>query len=246
MGPWSHEEEVETFRGDVDLSAGADGDPRPRARLLRPLPQGRVERLGRAPAARALRPRRERVARRAASGRSRGTEFTPWYLRERRRARRADVAARRDEPADRYAYDPADPVPTIGGVNSVLTMTQGARDADPPGPDRPARARARATTCSSTRATPLERDLEVIGPVEMVLYAASSAKDTDFIVRLCDVHPDGKLDLRHRGDPPRALPELERGRLDGAARARRGRRVPDPLLPGGERVQARATGCGST
>ena len=32
----------------------------------------------------------------------------------------------------------------------------------------------------------------MIGPVEMVLYAASSAKDTDFIVRLCDVYPDGR------------------------------------------------------
>ena len=39
---------------------------------------------------------------------------------------------------------------------------------------------------------PLERDLEVIGPVEMVLYAASSARDTDFFVRLCDVYPDGR------------------------------------------------------
>ena len=36
----------------------------------------------------------------------------------------------------------------------------------------------------------LERDLEVIGPVEMVLFAASSAKDTDFFVRICDVYPD--------------------------------------------------------
>ena len=38
----------------------------------------------------------------------------------------------------------------------------------------------------------LDRDLEVIGPVEMVLFAASSAKDTDFIVRVCDVYPDGR------------------------------------------------------
>ena len=38
----------------------------------------------------------------------------------------------------------------------------------------------------------LDRDLEVIGPVEMVLFAASSAKDTDFIVRLSDVYPNGK------------------------------------------------------
>ena len=39
---------------------------------------------------------------------------------------------------------------------------------------------------------PLERDLEVIGPVEMILYAASSARDTDFFVRVCDVYPDGR------------------------------------------------------
>ena len=45
--------------------AGADRDPRPRARLLRPLPEGRRERLGRASARRAVRPRCERVARRA-------------------------------------------------------------------------------------------------------------------------------------------------------------------------------------
>jgi hypothetical protein len=28
--------------------------------------------------------------------------------------------------------------------------------------------------------------------VETVLFAASSAKDTDFIVRICDVYPDGR------------------------------------------------------
>ena len=39
---------------------------------------------------------------------------------------------------------------------------------------------------------PLEHDTEVSGPVEMVLYAASSAPDTDFMVRLTDVYPDGR------------------------------------------------------
>ena len=37
----------------------------------------------------------------------------------------------------------------------------------------------------------MERDLEVTGPIEVVLYAASSARDTDFIIRLSDVHPGG-------------------------------------------------------
>ncbi len=40
--------------------------------------------------------------------------------------------------------------------------------------------------------SPLEADLEVTGPLEAVLYVASSAPDTDFVVRLSDVYPDGR------------------------------------------------------
>jgi putative CocE/NonD family hydrolase len=50
---------------------------------------------------------------------------------------------------------------------------------------------ARHDVLSYTSGT-LERDLEVTGPVEVVLYAASSARDTDWVVRLCDVWPDGR------------------------------------------------------
>ena len=39
---------------------------------------------------------------------------------------------------------------------------------------------------------PLERDLEVTGPVRVELWATSSAPSTDFVARLCDVHPDGR------------------------------------------------------
>jgi putative CocE/NonD family hydrolase len=38
----------------------------------------------------------------------------------------------------------------------------------------------------------LEHDLDVVGPVRMILYASSSARDTDFVVRLSDVFPDGR------------------------------------------------------
>ena len=38
----------------------------------------------------------------------------------------------------------------------------------------------------------LQEPLVVIGPVQAVLYAASSARDTDWVVRLCDVWPDGR------------------------------------------------------
>ena len=38
---------------------------------------------------------------------------------------------------------------------------------------------------------PLRQDLEVIGPVELRLWASSSAPDTDFTAKLIDVHPNG-------------------------------------------------------
>ncbi|PZN06359.1 MAG: hydrolase, partial [Bacillota bacterium] len=38
---------------------------------------------------------------------------------------------------------------------------------------------------------PLDRDVEVTGPVKLVLYASSSAVDTDFMAKLVDVHPNG-------------------------------------------------------
>jgi putative CocE/NonD family hydrolase len=39
---------------------------------------------------------------------------------------------------------------------------------------------------------PLEKDLTVVGPIKAILYATSSAPDTDWVVRLCDVWPDGR------------------------------------------------------
>jgi putative CocE/NonD family hydrolase len=39
---------------------------------------------------------------------------------------------------------------------------------------------------------PLEADTEITGPISAVLWAASTATDTDFTVKLVDVHPDGK------------------------------------------------------
>ena len=88
-----------------------------------------------------LRPRRERVVRREGVAAARD-EYTPWHLRAGGELSPETPPA--DEPADTYDYDPADPVPTIGGVNSVLTMTQGAQTPVRPGPidQRPLEARA--------------------------------------------------------------------------------------------------------
>ena len=39
---------------------------------------------------------------------------------------------------------------------------------------------------------PLPAAVEVSGPIDVTLYVSSDAKDTDFTVKLLDVHPDGR------------------------------------------------------
>jgi putative CocE/NonD family hydrolase len=84
-------------------------------------------------------------------------------------------------PPDRYDYDPANPTPSVGGV--VLGPHAGARD------NRGLEARADVLVYTSP---PLERDLEVIGPVSADLHVRSSCDHTDFFVRVCDVEPSGR------------------------------------------------------
>jgi hypothetical protein len=83
-----------------------------------------------------------------------------------------------NEPADRYSYDPNDPVPSLGGNNSTWTWVKFARDPLFPGPidQRPIERRDDVLVYTSAV---LEADLEVTGPLTVVLYAASSARDTD-------------------------------------------------------------------
>ena len=86
-----------------------------------------------------------------------------------------------EEPPDRYSYDPEDPVPTVGGPNSIIS----------PGPlDR--RSIERRDDVLIYTSEPLIRDIEVTGPVMMTLYASSSVPDTDFSAALVDVYPNGK------------------------------------------------------
>lgn len=107
---------------------------------------------------------------------------TPLYL-------RADRGLSWDgpgvgEPADTYSYDPHDPCPTCGG--SLLMPGVYRR-----GPVEQGPILARGDVLAYTSPV-LEQALEVTGPVRFTLFAASSARDTDWIVKLCDVHPDGR------------------------------------------------------
>ncbi len=89
-----------------------------------------------------------------------------------------------DAPPSEFRFDPADPTPSVGGAtNAILGRGTGARD------NRALEARPDVLVFTSAL---LERDIEVIGPVFAELFVESSAVSTDFFVRLCDVHPDGR------------------------------------------------------
>lgn len=85
---------------------------------------------------------------------------------------------------DAYDYDPKDPVPTRGGATLLAPI-------HPSGPvdQRPIEERPDVLVYTSD---PLPEDYTLLGPVWATLHAASSAPDTDFVVRLTDVHPDGR------------------------------------------------------
>jgi predicted acyl esterase len=112
---------------------------------------------------------------------------------------------------DSYVYDPVDPPPTKGG--SIVSYVY------PPGSVDVSDVQRRPDVLTYSTG-PLEQDLDVVGPLRMTLYASSSAVDTDFVVRLSDVFPDGRAiqlqagALRTRYRDPAAEPSfLEPGRV---------------------------------
>ena len=104
-----------------------------------------------------------------------GTTNRALYLRS--GGRLTWEAPGKDETPDRYRYDPADPL-----VDPHFSKGLGPHD------QRQVEARPDVLTFTSD---PLPEDLEVIGPIECRVWLASSAPDTDLIVRVLDVEPDG-------------------------------------------------------
>jgi uncharacterized protein len=91
-----------------------------------------------------------------------------------------------DEPADSFRFDPRDPAPTIGGPTSLpgKFMRTNAGPLD----QRQLEGRGDVLAYMTE---PLPSDLEVTGPLSLTLHAATSARDADWVAKLCDVEPDG-------------------------------------------------------
>ncbi len=88
------------------------------------------------------------------------------------------------ENPDTFTYDPANPVPTIGG-----SLCCDAEHYEPGPRDQRAAENRNDVLVYSTK--PLTEDLEVTGPVTVELWTRSSSVDTDFTAKLVDVSPDG-------------------------------------------------------
>ena len=133
------------------------------------------------------------------------TKWTKYYLHSGGRANSSagdgmlDDQPPGEEPPDRYTYDPDDPTPSADFQNGHI---DGPRDIQ---------ESAIRDDVLVYQTPVLESDIEIIGPISAEIYAATSAGDTDWMVRLSDVLPDGRalflaegvMRARHR-DPQQA------------------------------------------
>jgi uncharacterized protein len=94
---------------------------------------------------------------------------------------------------DSYSYDPRNPVPTLGGPTYW-----GMSDFFAVGPvdQRPL---LRRDDVLYYRSEPLARPLTVVGDINLELWIASSAPDTDFIAKLCVIEPIGRVTVLTHG-----------------------------------------------
>jgi hypothetical protein len=117
----------------------------------------------------------------------------------------------RSESIDHFTYDPANPIPTVGGplCCDATHLAPGPRD------QKAVEARPDVLVYSTS---PLDQDVNVTGPVTLELYASSAAVDTDFTAKLVDVSPDG----------------FARNVTEGILRAsfRDSNTTPKPIVPG--------------
>jgi hypothetical protein len=118
-----------------------------------------------------------------------GTQYRELYLNSNGSANsvRGDGSLSFTKPVksdiDTYLYDPQNPIPTTGGNNCCGTPTI-------PGPadQRPVERREDVLVYTSEYLTD---SLTIAGPVRMNLNASTDGSDTDWMIKLIDVYPNG-------------------------------------------------------
>ena len=213
MGPWTHGDRCKSWSGDVDFGPASvlDGNLAKHWRELRlrwfdHWVKGKHNGVDDEPAVRLFlmgggSERRNAQGRMDHGGRwitgsawpLPQTQFVPYYFHgdgrlapERPQSEAAPLA---------YDYDPDNPVPTIGGplTSGQPVFEGGAFDQreDPRffGCTRPGLPLAARRDVLVFQTPPLEQDVAVVGPLQIVLHVSSDCVDTDFTAKLIDVHP---------------------------------------------------------
>jgi putative CocE/NonD family hydrolase len=207
IGPWTHHGDAETFAGDVDFGPDAalkDFDTDFHLRWFDYYLKGRPTGVEKQSAVRVFvmgtgDGHRDKNGRLFHGGYWRDSSSWPpaeahevsFYLHGDGTLSSAAPSAK-EQLATTYTFDPAHPVPTIGGGVSKR-LKDGAFDQrerpDFPGsraPFLPLRSRADVLVFETG---PLPNDVDVMGPVKVELFASSTAVDTDFTAKLIDVYP---------------------------------------------------------
>lgn len=131
------------------------------------------------------------------------TRFDKWYLSGGGHANTSSGDGRltreppaADAPPDRYTYDPGDPTPDPDYTESAEARDLPQADTE----QEKERREAHHATVTAARkdilvfvSEPLAEPYTSAGPLSAVLYAATSAKDTDWFVRLMEVDEKGKI-----------------------------------------------------
>ncbi|MDA9409023.1 antibiotic hydrolase [Bradyrhizobium sp. CCBAU 45384] len=236
LGPWTHGDRSLTYAGDVDFGPAAtlDRNLAPdylslRLRWFDAWLKGEPNGVAEEPPVRVFvmgggSGRRNDAGRLDHGGRWRSEKDWPipdarntlYHLHEDGRLA-PELPAAAAEPLT-FDFDPAHPVPTIGGtvtsgapvmVGGAFDQTEGPRFFGSREPYLPLAARPDVLVFETPM---LDRDIEITGPIAAHLWVSSDQPDTDITIKLVDVYPpsedypqgfamnltDGILRLRYR------------------------------------------------
>lgn len=113
------------------------------------------------------------------------TTYVSWYLGQQTDQTKSSTVTLDTLPfvnnnTQLYYYDPAKPLPSIGG--NVLGERAGAK---------PQNEWMKRQDLLIYHSAVLTENLEVTGKIKLILYVSTDAPNTDFMAKLMDVHPDG-------------------------------------------------------
>lgn len=116
------------------------------------------------------------------------TQYLSYYLHGKGNANSVKGDGRLDttpptesEPPDRYQYDPLRPVPTSGGAMLGPRAGMALQNKIETRPD------VLVYTTDE-----LNQEMELTGPIKLILHVNTDAPSTDFTAKLVDVYPDGR------------------------------------------------------